>query len=273
MIYKVRRLNKNSWAGIDLFDLCKDRKGPGVDDVTALPITGLTEDREGIDDKGRTVKIPGTRKLMEKKLGMEEGALAVGSLYKLNPFWLNFTVDFGAEDLELDDEIPDHELKLHFLRAQPWVACNFKDRRAKQEYVLFTDEDEAKASTEAKSHRRKAYSAFDKLTKEDQAEILMLSGTNPDSLSPQIIEDKLSDWMETNPERFLAVVKDPMRPAKLQFRLWMDMALVTLEDDIYMYGSTHLGRSIDTAVGFLAKEENKGILDAIRAQANEQKRK
>ena len=41
--YYLRRVNKDNWAGISLYQFANEDIGAGVDDY-GLPITGLTED-------------------------------------------------------------------------------------------------------------------------------------------------------------------------------------------------------------------------------------
>ncbi len=269
MIYKVRRIRKN-WAGIGLFDLCGEHIGPGVDDVTGLPITGLTENTWEKGNNGSKKEVKGTREQLEIDLGMEKGTLAPGSIYKPNPFWLNFSVRIGEDDLELDESIADHRLKLLFLKAQPQFAVGIGNQKSKSEFVIFTETEEASASNTVKSKRRQAYVAFEKLSKQDKSDVLKATGTNPEGLTIDIIEDKLSDWMELNPEKFMAIVEDPDRAKKVLFRQWMDMAIITMEGDQFAYKDTMLGFTLDIACAEIHKPENSEMLTAIKAMANEQ---
>ena len=84
--YYLRRVNKDNWAGISLYQFANEDIGAGVDDY-GLPITGLTEDYYEENSKGNKQLVKGTRTLLEEAMSLEPGTLKKGSTLKPNEFW------------------------------------------------------------------------------------------------------------------------------------------------------------------------------------------
>lgn len=265
--YILRKINPNKWSGIRLFDFSNEDIGPAIDHQ-GLPITGLTEDYFEVNSKGNKELVKGTRVKLEEELGLDPGTLKRGSLIKPSPFWIEFTVRIGEGDLKLREEDPMDRLKILFLKAQPQVADGSKNIKAKSEYVIFTQEEEAVASNKAKKTKREAYTLFDKLSLEDMAEILEVTGNRPDSMSRDVIEDKLSDYMEEYPNQFVAIVKDPTRKNKSFVRKALDKGVLRFEGGAIMYGETVLGYDVDSATAKLFSDELGKSLEAIKLQMN-----
>ena len=70
--YYLRRVNKDNWAGISLYQFANEDIGAGVDDY-GLPITGLTEDAYEENSKGNKQLVKGTRTLLEEAMSLEPG--------------------------------------------------------------------------------------------------------------------------------------------------------------------------------------------------------
>lgn len=258
--YTLRRVNKDKWAPVIKYKFAKDGIGSFLDDQ-GLPITGLTENTA----KGKEV-IKGTRVILEEKMGLDAGTLARGSMIKPNDFWVSFAVEMPDKDIELDTSTPENELKVRFLAAQPHIALGPNEIRAKTEYLLFTEQDQAVLANKQKTNRRKAYAAFEALTEQDRSDILTLSGTPAVDLSPAVIENKLSDWMEEYPAKFLALAKDPARPQKTFINQCLSRGIMHIEDDMIYYGETILGVDVPSAAQKLFSKESIDIVNAIKTQ-------
>jgi len=263
--YILRKINPNSWSGIRLYHFSFEDIGPAIDDQ-GLPITGLTEDSFKINAKGNKESVKGTRVMLEEELGLDEGMLKKGSLFKPSVFWINFAVRMGEGDERFKTDDPMSRLKIEFLKAQPQVADGSKQIKAKSEYVLFTPEEEASSSNKSKKGKREAYQLFDKLTLDDMSEILEITGNRSGSMSRDVIEDKLSDYMEEYPTQFIAIIKDPTRKNKTFVRRCMDQGIITLDGGAVMYGETVLGHDIDSASAKLFSNEYGKTVEAIKIQ-------
>lgn len=268
-LYVLRKINPDKWAGIRQYQFTQEGIGPGVDQQ-GLPETGLTEDKYTVDKQGRKIQVKGTRKIMEEKLGMTDGNLRKGSISGAtmapNQYWINFFVPVGDSDLILDSAIPEHELQLRMLVAQPQVAFGVNAIKAKSEFVIFTREEEAKQSNKRKRTIRKAYATFESMSTEDMKEVLELLGTKCDGLTIDVIEDKLSDKVEESPAKFLAVVDDPTRKHKTFIRQCLDRGVLHFEEGAVVYGETVLGYDIDSAATALFSDEHAKSREAIKLQ-------
>ena len=264
-VYYLRKIHPNTWSGVRLYQFSNEDIGPGIDEQ-GLPVTGLTEDETITNAKGQKEIIKGSRTEMEKELGYEQGTLKKGTIMKPSDFWLNFAIRIGDGDEKFDMSIPENKLKVAFLRAQPQVADGVKDIRAKSEYVLFTREEEAANSNKEKKIKRKAFSLFEQLTLEDMANILELVGIKASNLTKDVVEDKLSDYMEEYPQKFVAIIEDPTRKNKTFIRKCLDKGVLTLDGGTILFNEVVLGYDIDSAASRLFDKDNGKTLEAIKLQ-------
>ena len=261
--YILRKIHPNSWSGIRLYNFANEDIGPAID-AQGLPVTGLTEDQMITNSKGQKEVIKGTRVQIEEAMGLDPGTLKKGSLSKPSEFWLNFFVRIGADDEKLDTAIPEEWLKIEFLKAQPQVAFGAKAIKSTSEYVLFTREDEAEASNKTKRVKREAYQLFEKLTLDDKKEILEINGMVASSLSAEIIEDKLSDFLEEYPAKFVAIVNDPTRKHKTFIRECLAKGVLFMEEGAVMFNEIVLGYDIESASAKVFNPENAKTLEALK---------
>ena len=267
-VYILRKIHPDTWAKVRLYQFANEDIGPAIDDQ-GLPITGLTEDSMEPNGKGQTEKIKGTRTELEEAMGLEPGTLKKGSFIKPSPFWTMFSVRVGDSDEKFDSSIPEHRLKIEFLKAQPQVAFGVTNIKAKSEYVLFTREEEAVKANQVKKSKREAYSLFEKLTLQDRVELLEMIGVKSAGLTADIVEDKLSDFVEEYPTKFVAMVEDPTRKYKTFVRQALDRGILSLDGGAVMYNEIILGFDIDSAAIKLFSEEQAKTREAIKIQLKE----
>lgn len=262
-VYTLRKIHPNTWSGIRLYNFSNEDIGAATD-LQGLPVTGLTEDTYELNSKGNKELVKGTRVLLEEAMGLEAGTLKKGTTIKPNEFWINYNIRIGLDDEHFDTNIPEKWLAVEFLKAQPQVAYGVTNIKARSEYVLFTREEEAANSNKEKKSKRAAYALFEKLTLEDMAEILAVIGVKASSLTPSIVEDKLSDYMEEYPNKFIAIVMDPARKNKTFVRKALEKAILTMEDGAVMFNEILLGYDVDSAAAKLFSEEGSKTLAAIK---------
>jgi hypothetical protein len=267
-VYVLRKIHPDSWTGIRLYTYANEDIGPAIDDQ-GLPITGLTENSTKPNSKGNTEIVRGTRELLEEKMGLEPGTLKKGSLIKPSPFWLNFCVRIGEGDEKFDTSVPENQLKVEFLKAQPQVAFGVKNIKAKSEYVLFTREEEAKQSNEGKTIKREAYKIFETLTLQDKVEVLEMHGVRTASMTADVVEDKLTDLLEEYPIKFKALATDPTRKNKTFIRQLLDKGILSIDGGAVMYNEVILGYDIDSAAVKLFSEEEAKTREALKIQLND----
>lgn len=259
MEYTLRKINPNKWSNIPMYDGVCAHIGPCLD-MVGLPVTGLTEDTLFQNAKNQTETLPGTRRKFEKLLGLAEG-----TLLQRSDFWTLFSVRVEQGDLKLNDEIPDHALKIEFLKAQKaLVADGVKNIHSKSEYVLFTEEAEAESGNKANKTKRSAYALFDELTPTDMREVLEMTGVRTRSLSQAAIENRLSDFMEEYHDKFIALVKDPNRKNQSFVRSCLDRGILEIDNGDVIFNEVVLGMDIAHATIALFSDEHAKTREAIK---------
>lgn len=261
--FYLRHVSVDPWVGRRKFDHTFDDLGPALDSFGS-PVTGLTEDSVKTLKSGSKEQVKGTRRLMEESLGLKEGFLKKGMPDVPNEYWVNYAPKLSGIDMKLSGDVPEHQLTILYLAAQPQIAVGVKNKQSLTEYILYTKEDAAQDANNKKKVRRDAYIAFDKLTLGEQGEILEMYGTRARSLDAGVIEDKLTDELEANPKRFLAIVNDPKRNQKSYIRKCLDAGALNMEDGNIMYGSTMLGYDINSAADMLFSDEHAKSREAIK---------
>lgn len=261
-IYTLRKVNPNTWSNIRAYNFTNEHIGPSVSEV-GLPVTGLTEDTQTSNSKNGNDLVLGTRSLLEKELGLEPGTLKPRSNY-----WDLYSVLIGAGDEKLDTRIPEHKLKVLFLAAQPQVAFGAKNVKAKSEYVLYTEVDEAVANNNARKTKRQAYELFGKLTLQDRKEILGMVGINANSLTEEIIENKLNDILEEYPQRFMLLANDPTRKQQAFIRDCLMKNIITIDGGTVMYNEVMLGVDVKDAAIKVFSEGETVLRESLKKQLN-----
>jgi hypothetical protein len=258
-IYTLRKINPNQWSNIPMYQGVCAHIGPCLDKV-GLPITGLTEDSQFVNSKGQTEVLKGTRGQFEKLLGLEEDTLRQRS-----DFWTTFTVRIELDDLKLNADIPDHALKIAFLKAQKaLVADGAKNIHSKAEYVLYTEEAEAESGNKQNKTKRTAYALFDELTPTDMREVLEMTGVRTSSLSTAAVESRLSDFMEEYHSKFVSLVKDPNRKNQSFVRRCLDKGVLEIDNGDVMFNEIVLGVDIPHATIALFSDEHARTRESIK---------
>ena len=142
---------------------------------------------------------------LEKALGKQEG--------ELNPdseFWDTFAVKIGKKDVILDTDRPLDELQYLFLKGHKRVADGLSNMNPSKDYVLINKDAEAEQTNRINKAKREAYRELDKMSIEDMRKCLRLYGMKSDTMSNELVEAKLSEQVETSPEKFkLKCVNNP----------------------------------------------------------------
>lgn len=238
------------------YDNCHEKWVVGISKTTGMLNTGLSK---------------ATEAKFEKELALSEGELS-----KTSKYWESFSIIIPGEGLQLDTSIPDHKLKLELLKADPTVVEgeNAVKRTAKAEYVLLSEEGEAKAENTKRNVIAKAYSLFNKLTKNEKVDALYMFGKYGDDLSPEVVENRLGEIVDDNPAYFLQVVGDELFKEKV----WM-MKLIK-EGIVKKHGTGKgtnmplyfedimLGNGLEEAIVFINDKENQAVQIGLKKAYN-----
>jgi hypothetical protein len=197
----------------------------------------------------------------EARLGNALGGL---DLRRNSEYWKNFFVRTYANDIYLNLEDPNDELKYLFLKNHKRVKTSIFERKASANFLLINKEEEAKKSNMINKVRRTAMKAFDSLTTEEIRKCLRLFGHNAENMEPEVAENRLFEVVESNPQSFLdRWVNNNRRDTEVLIERAISMNIIRRSKNIYRYGSEVIGRIMQEAIDFLENPKNQDILLSV----------
>ena len=194
----LKPIKKNGWLpddhdGAIRYSKCFERLTVQATKGTGVLNTGLTEEDE---------------RRLEKKMNMSAGTL---SRYNKD-YWTMFRVDVPKEGTTLDLAFPEQELKYLVLKAHQRVANSEMERFDSPfaEYVMTSQEQEAKVENKKSKLKRKAYKVFSNMSTNEMKDVLKVIGKRAgDDVSVDFIESQLDKVVSNDPQEFLTTVEDP----------------------------------------------------------------
>lgn len=227
-----------------LFDTCKDIIVPGLDKTTGVLRTGLTSEDE---------------EEFEKKLGLEEGSLS-----KSSDYWSTYRLEVPEDGLTLNTENVKDALDVKILQADPTVAASFSEMRvsAVAEYVMTTENAEAKVKNNKRNEIAKAYAAFAKLSQADTVNALYMYGKDPSALDFEVAQNRLGELLDENPSHFLQLVGDKKFKDKVYLMKLIKAGIVkkhgvgTGTNMPLYFEDIMLGTGLEEAIAFINEKEN-----------------
>jgi hypothetical protein len=236
----VKALNKNAWSGIIQYKNCHTSLAPYFTRTGRL-YTGLTPEDE---------------KRLGEKLRMD--------LAPTSAFWLTFHIKMGAKDMELDTEDPYDELRYIFLKSHKRVANGLSDKKATANYVIINELEEAKESNKLSQLKRKALRELDKMTITDMRKCLRLFGFQSDDMNSDIVEQRLTDFVESEPNKFIEKwIENETKEIEYIIEEAISKNIIRKSKNIYRYGTDIIGHGLDQTIEFLESPTNSDIRTTI----------
>lgn len=196
---------------------------------------------------------------LEKALGKQEGELNPDSV-----FWDTFAVKIGKKDVILDTDRPLDELQYLFLKGHKRVADGLSNMNPSKDYVLINKDAEAEQTNRINKAKREAYRELDKMSIEDMRKCLRLYGMKSDTMSNELVEAKLSEQVETSPEKFmLKWVNNPNKEINFVIEEAIAKNIIRKSRTQYFFGTDLIGNGIDDVIAFLQDKKNQDIKLAI----------
>lgn len=236
----LKHVNRHSWSGVKRYKNCIDSLGSYFTRSGRL-YTGLSKEDE-------------------KELGEELG-------YDLRPgseFWDTFRVRITGEDMIIDTEDPMDKLKYLFLRNHKRIKNGLDDNKPTANYVLVNKEEEAKKTNEYGKIKRKAYREFDKMKPKDMRKALRIFGQNPGAASDEMVEARLTEYIENSPNKFIDKwVDNKHRATEYLVKEAVSNNIIRKNKTVYKYGSDIIGNGLMETIAFLDNPENQELKLAI----------
>lgn len=246
----LKKKTKDPWAKVIKYKNCFDYIAPYWTRSGNI-YTGLSSDDE---------------KRLEKKLGFEEGKLAKSSEY-----WVTFCVKLGDQEKVLDTENPWDELQYLFLKGHKRVATSIADIKPATDYVLINKEAEAQESNRLNRRKRDAIKDFDKMSLEDMRKCLRLYGYKADSMSAELVESKMYQLVEKDPEKFFNKwVNNKVKDTEYIIAQAISKNIMRKSRNVYYHGTDIVGNSLSDTIAYMNDPKNQDlkltILDEINSK-------
>ena len=240
----VRITKVNPWTGLTKWPTTFDYVGPYWT-RTGNIYTGLNK-----EDARR----------LEKELNYEEGKLDPSS-----EFWTTFAVQLGKKDLILDTDKPYDELKYLFLKNHKRVADGMANMSPSKDYLLLNSNTEAEETNKRNKVKRDAYRELDKMSIEDMRKCLRLYGMKSDTMSNELIEAKLSEQIESAPDKFLMKwVNNPNKEMNWIIEEALSKNILRKNRAQYYFGTDLIGNGVEDVIAYLKDKKNQDILISIK---------
>tara|TARA_R100000353_G_scaffold143960_1_gene103028 strand:+ start:96 stop:953 length:858 start_codon:yes stop_codon:yes gene_type:complete len=245
----LKPIKKNGWLPDDhdgsiRYSKCFERltvqalKGSGVLN------TGLTEEDE---------------RRLEDKMNMSPGTL---SRYNKD-YWTMFRIDVPKQGVVLNLAYPEDELKYLVLKAHQRVANSEMERFDSPfaEYVMTSQEQEAKVENKKSKLKRKAYKVFSNMNTTEMRDVLKVMGKRAgDDASVDFVESQLDKIVTDNPENFLSTVEDPT----FKMRAFIDdctssRVLIKNGTKYQLPGGDTVGFTLEQTIEYLQNPDNQEV--------------
>lgn len=247
-VVSLKQIHADPLIKLKKFDGAFTGLGPGIDQ-NGNPSTGLTEDFKSLEGKGTLTQ--GTRRGMEILLQLPEGTLKPQS-----PYWNQFYIRMDSSTIELDLSDDTSLLKYLFAKGQSIVADGLDEveTNANAEFVLFSQEQEAKVRVVKRNSLKEAYAKASELDITAQIDILAVYGINADATKPNTIIDKIDEQLEADPEKFLTLLKDTNLEYRSLVSKCLGKGILTIQDGAIYHGDFSVGYDMDSTVMAVAKD-------------------
>lgn len=240
MEVRIKHFRKQDWSGVSRYPNCFDALGPYFT-RSGRVYTGLTS-----EDVERLGEI----------LGFD---LSPGS-----EFWDTFRIRIGDSDLVLNTDDPYDELRFLFLKSHKRVAKSLDDYKPTANYYISNPEEEAGKRNKYNRVKRKAFKEFDKMSAKEIRKALRLYGFKSDNVSDEVAENRLTTLIEQSPQKFFDKwVNNKHRMTEFLIKDAVAKGVVRKNKNIYTYGTTTLGHTLEEAIEYIDNKENSEIKSTI----------
>lgn len=236
----LKPLRRSEWAGVHKYKNCNDWIG-SYWTRSGIRYTGLTD--EEADRLGAKIK---------------------QDLYPASEFWHTFYIRISNKDVYLNTDDPYDEIKYIFLKNHKRVANGYSDNKPGANYILINKEAEAVEANKYNQTRRKAITEFGKLSAVEQRKVLRLYGHRSDNLSAELVENKLFDLVEKDPQKFLDKwSNNKNRETEYLIQEAMGKNVIRRNKSEYKYGTDTIGYTLEDAIDYINNPEHRDLKEVI----------
>ena len=235
----LRFKSKDPWAGITKYKNCYDYIAPYWT-RSGNKYTGLTDE---------------DAKRLEREIGYPDGHLS-----PFSDFWNTFAIKLTTKETILHTERPYDELQYLFLKGHKRVANGLNNVKPNNDYILINKDSEAEQSNRLNKIKRQAIIEFNKLSVEDMRKALRLYGYKSDAMSNELVESKLFELVEKDPNKFFLIwVNNKTKNTQFIIEAAIAKNVMRKSRNVYYYGTDIIGSSLEDAIAYLDDKKNQDI--------------
>lgn len=243
MIVTLKHKKKENWSGLYKYKNCYDYIAP------LLTRSGNVHTGLSGEDVER----------LEKQLNFNQGTLAPYSNY-----WKTFAVKITNYEILLDTSRAWDELQYLFLKNHKKVSNGINDIKPSAEWILINKEYEAEIANKAARRKIDAIKEYDKMSIEDMKRCLRILGYKSDSMSNELVQNKLYENIEKDPERFFSKwVNNSTKTTEFLIEAALAKNILRRSRNIYYYGTDIIGHSLEDAIANIDNKSNQDIKRSI----------
>ncbi len=187
-------------------------------------------------------------------------------------FWGDYKqlIRIDKKGLTLNLEKAWDYIKYKNLTVHPKCAINEAEKlnSPEYEYVITSIEAEAKFRNQIHKIKKSAYTRLDKLTMSDKKNLMKLYGHSiDDSYSEEIVDAKLYEYIENDPQTFLDKLDDP--DFKMKVFIYDAIKVGALKKSGARYlinGGETIGLSLQETIDYLSNPANQDVYISLKAQ-------
>ena len=254
MIVVLQPVNTNEWAGVINYRNCHTDLCPYLQKNGSL-YTGF---KKGVDEDDKA--LARISKFMNTDLSQN------------SEFWKTFFIRVTDEDIMLDLNDTYDELKYHFLKNHMDVKNSPSERKAGARWVLVNADEEAKKANLGNRVKREVYAELNKMTVQDMRDAVRLYGERSEDMSGEVVESKLTEYIDRNPERFKELwIDNKARKTQVLLERAVQKGIIRKSGQRFLYGTTDMGSGIHAAIAWLDNIENQDIKASVLGAMKESK--
>jgi hypothetical protein len=235
-----------------------------------------------IDSQTKKVKT-GFEKWSKEKVAEfeEELSLAPGTL-KNPEFWADFKITIPPTGKWIDLGTPEGRLEYMVLCQIKTVAKSLEElprvaSAANMQYsAVFVMRDAEQEATKkvSKAHtKKKAYAIADKMGPEEMANYLIYIGETPQNMSRDVIEGKMYEDLDSNPDRFLSIIEKENFKDVVFINKCLHNNILSQRGQAIYHGGQVMSSNLEAAIEFLNDPTNHAVKLALHADLDSVERK